>query len=395
MILIVMLCGYIFLLIQKLLEKPSNIEYYRIKFFTYNIFCTVIYVGFFVVILYCIRCYNMPQELNLKEWYNIVKNIINLGLEISWYHTIVCIIFILLLFILILIGIVLFYRYLLKQIFNLYLFIRWNPVERDFYDTLYTKYILPGPGPWDIITYIIAKISAYLTKRLGYYKNGLIWKKKPDIFSEECKKERKILYQYLDNRPWYHFDKILRWITRRKYYKKIFVPLSPLFFIFYDCIFNNFIITHVYYYLLFFMPIMLVRRITTSLWSETSWMPELFWDILYKKETCIYALPIMEKKLFDIYVANGFRKINVDSTMLGDFDITWSMSMNARFIYDETQKCYHGAVSLEMLDDTRWVYQYTDYDTQKEVQEEWVLIKKKYYYPNPEGYITTVYKDTF
>ena len=62
-----MLCGYIFLLIQKLLEKPSDIEYYRVKFFTYNIFCTVIYVGFFVVILYCIRCYNMPQELNLKE----------------------------------------------------------------------------------------------------------------------------------------------------------------------------------------------------------------------------------------------------------------------------------------------------------------------------------------
>ena len=65
---------------------------------------------------------------------------------------------------------------------------------------------------------------------------------------------------------------------------KTFIQISPIIIVIYDCIINNFIIIHVYYYLLIYTPIMLIKRITTVINNTNFPFTEILWDIYYKKD---------------------------------------------------------------------------------------------------------------
>ena len=69
---------------------------------------------------------------------------------------------------------------------------------------------------------------------------------------------------YLDNKKWYHISHIIPKLLTAKWYKKYLIPGSPLLIVFYDLICNNLVITHVYYYLLIYIPLMLLKKITSS-----------------------------------------------------------------------------------------------------------------------------------
>ena len=142
------------------------------------------------------------------------------------------------------------------------------------------------------------------------------------------------------------------------------------------------------------MPIMLHRKFTILLSQENTSIGGLIWNILYKKENCIYALPISHRKLFDVYITNGIKQIKIDPTSAGlDFDVTYFINKSARFIYNEEEKLYYNSEdrSLEYNEDKKLIYKYTDYDTQKEIQEEWILIAVKYHYHNEGKYETIIH----
>lgn len=156
----------------------------------------------------------------------------------------------------------------------------------------------------------------------------------------------------------------------------------------FDGIFNDWVITHVYYYLLLYIPVMLFRRFTILLSTENDTIGELIWDILYKKESCIYALPKDHRKLFDVYIANGIKTVDLGPPALLDFDVSWFINKSAQFIYNEKENLYYNGVdrSLELLPDKKLVYRHTNHDSQQEVDEEWYVIAVKYHYSSEGKY---------
>lgn len=85
-----------------------------------------------------------------------------------------------------------------------------------------------------------------------------------------------------------------------------FVIFSPLLFIFYDLIFNNFVISHVFPYLLLYTPLILIKRLTIYLMEERKGMIRRKRRMYYKKETDIlYAATPFNRMLIDLYLVNN------------------------------------------------------------------------------------------
>jgi hypothetical protein len=92
---------------------------------------------------------------------------------------------------------------------------------------------------------------------------------------------RSFLWSITDHRFWgiktlYTFDIFL-------YY------FMPLIIILYDCLFLNYELTHIFYYLPIIVPIILLQKVTKTMAHTDNTVQDLIWEIYYKKETCIYA----------------------------------------------------------------------------------------------------------
>lgn len=316
-------------LAQKLIIKYTHIRQYKITNWYLTLFCVYFYILFPLIGLYCLKLYNVNRNLDLKIVYRNIYDILIMCLNISYIYTILSIILLLFITITIMLSILVIYIYINNQIYNFWLFIQYNLKDNIICETISQN--IQNYRNTDIISFWVIRLSDYLTYRLAYYKMNLIWEKEPDIFSPEYKRKQKLFYDYCEKRPWYDFDVILY---------KIIIPFSPSIIIIYDCIFNDFIITHVYY-LLLYIPIMIIKRITSTLCDQNRQLGELIWDILYKKETCIYALPKDHKKLFDVYIANGIKTVNLGPPVVMDFDVSWFISKSAQFTFNEKYNIYY------------------------------------------------------
>lgn len=99
-----------------------------------------------------------------------------------------------------------------------------------------------------------------------------------------------------------------------------FVIFSPLLFIFYDLIFNNFVISHVFPYLLLYTPLILIKRLTIYLMEERKGM-------YYQKETDIlYAATPFNRMLIDVYLVNNLSVYLREIDALGE--LGFSISYN-------------------------------------------------------------------
>lgn len=378
-------------LISKIAQavRYKNITQYQITNWYFTIFCTYFYIMILIIGLYCLRLLNMSRTLDLKTIFCNVKDMLSLSLSISYTYTILGIILIIFITINILLSIILIYKSLQNQIYNLYFYIRYNTQDRRNLFSLIFKYNLSFYYDSDLISYWILKLSGYLSERWGYYKLGLVWERDPDIFSPQTEKKQGLFFEYCKNRPWYNFDVILYKIITNKYYKKIFIPLSPIIIILYDCIFNNLVISHVYYYLLIYVPLMLLRKIRTLLSKENITIGDLIWDILYQRETCIYALPKDHRKLFDVYIMNGIKMVDLGPPALMDADESNFMFQCSKFEYIETEKYYQNYEGLEIheplliTDNTLKVIRWKN---QEEITEYWEPIAIKYHYKATDYY---------
>jgi hypothetical protein len=60
------------------------------------------------------------------------------------------------------------------------------------------------------------------------------------------------------------------------------------------------------------MPIMLLKKITYFFSQQNRLIAGLIWNIVYKKESCVYALPNEYRKVFNVYIANGNQTVDLD-----------------------------------------------------------------------------------
>ena len=336
-----------------LAHRPTDLLSYYIYNMPYTIFCTVFYISFFVVFLYSLRAWNRSYILDLHMVYSYVLQFFHLPLLFCIPATIFGLFICINLFLLF----VRIHKYCLHHIYILYLYIRYSPNVSQRVQWFFYK--LAEPFHFDIIAYAIKtslfRLNRYLLKDIRF--NGLAW------------------YSPRARIPWYYllyhvYDSVLK-IVCNKYYEK-FVTFSPLFFIIYDCIFNNFLISHLYNYLLIYVPVILWRRITICLFTDASDICELLCNIYYKKETCIYAILAEHKIVLESYLISGLRS-NID---LG-LEIEMYLKSASCFVPDMDERnlyCNNEGIHLEKRSSNTLVRKILDEEV---FTEEWILLVDK------------------
>ncbi len=273
-----------YILLKKLTQKSKDIFQYKVISFIKSWSISLAYVGFFIIVLYGLRIYNIPRSIDLKE---IITNMHvplqylfnNILLTLNFSITVVS------LTVLILSAFINVYKVAISHIFNLYLYY-WYSYKNRKLNIVHKKIYMPLQTLGS--TYII---SACI---LGIFFKIYRW----------CNNYVLLPYDY--KYPWYRVDaflyKTISRIVYNRVYSKYFFICTPLFFILYDCFFNNFIIMTVFYYMLIYIPVVLLKRITTKLFSESTYICELVWDICYLDEDCIYAISQKDLNLLHLYV---------------------------------------------------------------------------------------------
>jgi hypothetical protein len=235
--------GITLALLQKVTQGSTDLYQYKVKNFYLSYLYASTYILGFIFFLYGLRFYNVHHSIDLKELYQDSYLIYNLFKDISIvvriYIVLLCLIVLCIFMVLISI-----HKFFIHHIFILYIYLSKNNQYRD---------ILVRIGHNDIISHYIYQLSWNLTK----FTNG---------FDKSYNVSR------------YHFHHLFSQGYHPRY--KLFVVLSPLIFVLYDCIFNSFILIHVFYYLLFYIPLMILKRVTTCVASEQSAIRDLLWDIL-------------------------------------------------------------------------------------------------------------------
>lgn len=348
--------------------KSKDLFAYYVHNMRFSIFCASAYIVIFVIILYGLRVWNINRTLDLRVPYHAVISFLQLPLVIIIPGLILGF------FILvnILLYIIRIQKYCLHHIYLIYIYIRYNentPINDWFF------YKIAESTNKDFISYYISKILfkihnyVFQDREFG----GFSWK---------------------DSRakiPWYflslHVHKTITKIICNKYYKK-FVTFSPLLVVFYDCFYNNFIIIHLYYYLLLYIPLMLWRRVTYRVFRDAVYICKSLCNIYYKKETCIYAISADHKKVLDLYLISGL-EINIDLDIEVEISLANSLCFNPD-IDERNVYCNNEGILLERTANNKLVRKITNEDEEVSL-EEWILLVDKYHFVDNNKYKTLVF----
>lgn len=353
--------------------KAKDLFAYYIYNMRFSIFCASAYILFFIIILYGLRLWNINRTLDLRVPYYAIISFFQLPLVIVIPSLILGFFIV----VNILLYIVRIQKYCLHHIYIIYLYIRYNentPLTYWFFAKI------AEPADEDFISYYIYKLSYTINNYIfqDYEFNGFSWK---------------------DSRakiPWYflslHIHKTIRKITRYgkpsgKYYER-FVTFSPLLVVLYDCFYNDFIITHLYYYLLLYIPLILWKRVTYCIIRDAIYICKALCNIYYKKETCIYAIREDHKNVLDLYLMSGL-KFNIDL----DIEIEISLANSLCFNPDTDEYnvyCNNEGILLERTANTKLVRKITNED-EEVLTEEWILLVDKHHFINNDKYKTLVF----
>jgi hypothetical protein len=368
--------GFVLVFIHKVKAKShTNIKHFYINNIMYNFFCLFIYLSFLTLFFYGLTIY---RYLDLKIIYNHLSEIILAAVNSANLYTILGIILMIPTIIIIILIMLLIRKHLHHQIYNLWFYIIYNyAVHSVDSDPKRIIMQLARIGRRDLIAYSIWEISFYIEeRRCGYIEAHASWAKELVYFyykwgthkgPYEGRPEGYHGHPY----PWYHHKFIIKYIIDHKFYRNFMVPFSPLLILLYDCFFNNLIITHVYFYLLFYVPLMLFKKVTTLVSFENIQLGPLLWDLLYKRETCIYALNSKDKVILNKFIKNGLsykgleddvdllvqeRLTEIYVVNLGEslddpfggylFRFYCKMHTQAQYIYYEEENVYHLTVQL-------------------------------------------------
>jgi len=103
--------------------------------------------------------------------------------------------------------------------------------------------------------------------------------------------------------------------------------LSPGLALFYDIFFNHFTLKYTYYYLIFYIPIIILKRITTTFNGTSLVLVTLTHEMFYvQSKQIIFAINPKIKPLWDFIVMSG---LQVNS--LEDADLHFSLMLSVKF----------------------------------------------------------------
>ena len=369
---IVLILLYIFLELRDLVKSFSLLDYYRykIKFLYLSWFLAFIYFFFFIMILYILRFFNLGKEIDLKFLYQILLFGKDLFLLIPFIYQL----FLLLIFGLIVIIFLLFFyiinKYLLENLLKLYVFYLGNRFihPKSFYHKL------SRIGESDIISYSIHILLEFLTTLI--YRN-----------TEFCTTGVSG-FPILQNTKLSKFHPYnLSFIIYEKKYK-IFISLLPIIFIIIECLLNDFILKYFFYFMIIYLPIILLKKITFFLGEVPNFIVDIIWDLYYNKEekNLIYALSPDTKPLWDLYFINNlqcYASLSYDFEFFLKFNIRFPLNYPERnvymnelgplcLVYDSETKSYRIYEEIEEVIESKSedIFNY-------KLGKEWYLLAKK------------------
>lgn len=289
---IFLLIRIIFILLRQSLGKSINLYQYKIHNLYVSWIIVLCYIIIGILTVYLIRLYLLPRNVDLLFQYNNAMYTMQYVFTFMKTYDIFIKLYMLIVLILIITIFIFFIvtlqKTLYKEIHKLFLY--YNAKDRKIANKpfrliknkLFALFLRHDIFLWFLQT--IAGLSFSLKK----YNNNCTW----------------------DNVPRYHPYCILNSISAKGYYTKI-IRVSPLIILLYDCVFNSFVVTHVFYYLLFYLPLMLLKRIVEVISTTAPYINEMLYDIYYREETCLYTVSPNLKIMLDSYLLSGI-KINYD-----------------------------------------------------------------------------------
>jgi hypothetical protein len=344
----------ILVILQKVVARSSDLYQYKLTNKYLSIFFVCVYITVFLIFLYGLRIYNIHRTVDLKEVYQsclLILDIIKLTPIFLRFNLVLMCIWIFLIVLLLLLGLHKFFTY---HIYILYLYYRHKIISERFQSFL-SK--LRWIGHDDLISYYLYDII-YRTERLFYGSNY--------DYKSMCNHNNFYIFKYIIN---------------HRYYRTM-ITFSPFIIIAYDCIFNNWILVHVYYYLLLYVPLMVIKRITSALLSESTIISKILCNIYYKKELCFYALSKEHKRILDLYLLTELRK-NVEL----DFNIEVYLEDIIQYeLYNEERNTYRNneGIYLQKKDNRVYLEIKIDVEDEKDnltdlfiVGEEYILLADK------------------
>ena len=207
----------------------------------------------------------------------------------------------------------------------------------EFTSRFYNK---PIPSEWlcGFSSYLILKFTPYTIKHEFL---GIV--------------SHRVDYQRI---PKYHPFHILIKITDNRYLN-LAILLSPLLLIFEDCVFNDFQIRYLSYYMLFYTPILLLWRIGRYIHSLETAIIETLYEIYYiePEKSGVYAAAPFIQNIINMYLQN-----NLTTSPGAAVELTYDLGSFFRTykglwfeLEDEKHKIYVNGTGYRIILDTNCI----------------------------------------
>ncbi len=126
--------------------------------------------------------------------------------------------------------------------------------------------------------------------------------------------------------------------------------------------------------MLLYIPIILIRRITTALMCSEGYIHNIVWNICYNKRKGIYAMSREDNRMLEVYIMTNL-KLNVEITI----DPHLWLYLNTFFMpYNDDDDIFvnNESILLKKIGDKVFKTTY-DEEGNIHVEEEWILLADK------------------
>lgn len=348
-------------------KRSADVYQFKIHHKALSIMVISLYIIFIIIGLHILRIYNMPHMIELKRlwhlFYTIHSYIFKEIMQCSLIGTFYLDLCFTLIIAIIMVYVITLHKLIFKEFFKWFIFLNNNPHrKKNILMKLFNA--LRDLGHDDIVTY--ASLQYILAIAHKTIENNTAFSDMP-------------FFSYMDQLSFYHRINIIKFLFISKYYRSLKHLLIPILF-FYDCCFNNFVVTAVFYYLLFYIPLRLLQRMSTASVNYAPYISDLLWNIYYNRDDCIYALAPNMKLILDNYLLSNLMLnpdlgINLESEIYIKTFIRFEPMENNRNFYTNLE-----AIVLHTEDNINFFSMIEDDHGNLIKGEKWILLsdKRKY-----------------
>lgn len=373
-------------LLNLLFSKTKNIFHFKLYNIRWSLSVCFIYVFFFIFILYFLRLKYRDRLVDLKYIYH---SLLPLFFDLPNFIVISFILIVFLCLHTFFLLMLLLHKWVSHEFFCLLIYLNYNYF---FEKNKYTKYIyeflyltLKGKT---LITLIFRQTQKVLLRFLHDLEINLLLRPNmefdPFVHYQEKNEKYSILKLLSVLVDGFHF---------RGYVIKFVDPLFkliPLFLFLYDIFFNNFVISHLYKFLPYYIPIILLQKLSYTM-SYDIGVGDCLWDMYYKKEQCIYLAPSKVINILYFHINNQIDTLKLFKSLPDGYDtalpildavtgglLRFTLSDKQKNIYENFVIPFPGIMYVQKVGNRFFLVGDFDEKDNPILDEEYFLIFNKY-----------------